>query len=308
MKAEMIKSQIPTSRMNPSPPSTERMEWGRYLALAIVMLVAITALARDNLSIDDLNKSYAGKSAMLRGFYCGSRLEFTAEGKTLVVPDAGAWTECGFIQIKKFTDKKDKLEIEGTRTGITFDDHGKFVPIAGATVKINIRKEPGMASDPTRALDEIFYGKETKLIDVVPDHWKCYVEHPGLTHEELRTRCSRQKLNDEIIQKVKAGVVNPPSPKYDPDPDYTQFARMEHWQGTTLLSVDVSSSGDIENVFVVRPLGLGLDDAAVNAVKKWKFNPAHLVSDHSPVPVSMTIEVNFHMSSQPLRFPGGPPY
>ena len=52
-------------------------------------------------------------------------------------------------------------------------------------------------------------------------------------------------------------------------------------------------SGKASNIRVVRSLGLGLDEKAIEAVKKWKFKPGY--KDGKPVTVAATIEVNFRL-------------
>jgi TonB family protein len=44
---------------------------------------------------------------------------------------------------------------------------------------------------------------------------------------------------------------------------------------------------------VVRPLGMGLDQKALDAVKQWKFEPA--MKDGKPVAVQINVEVNFRL-------------
>jgi TonB family protein len=44
---------------------------------------------------------------------------------------------------------------------------------------------------------------------------------------------------------------------------------------------------------VIRSLGLGLDQKAIEAVQKWRFKPGQ--KDGKPVPVSANIEVNFRL-------------
>ena len=60
-----------------------------------------------------------------------------------------------------------------------------------------------------------------------------------------------------------------------------------------MLTLVVSADGTPQNVTVIQPLGLGLDDKAVEAVSKWKFNPG--MRGGEAVPVIATIEVNFRL-------------
>jgi protein TonB len=77
------------------------------------------------------------------------------------------------------------------------------------------------------------------------------------------------------------------------EPEYSEEARKAKYQGTVLLYIEVNPSGQAVNVRVVRSLGLGLDEKAMDAVKKWKFKPGY--KDGRPVTVQATIEVNFRL-------------
>ncbi len=60
-----------------------------------------------------------------------------------------------------------------------------------------------------------------------------------------------------------------------------------------LLQVTIDENGVPQNIQVIRPLGMGLDQKAIEAVQKWRFKPSLL--NGKPVAVSVTIEVNFHL-------------
>jgi protein TonB len=53
----------------------------------------------------------------------------------------------------------------------------------------------------------------------------------------------------------------------------------------------VDTNGKPQNVHVLRGVGMGLDEKAVEAVKQYKFKPA--MESGKPVPVDLNIEVNF---------------
>lgn len=89
------------------------------------------------------------------------------------------------------------------------------------------------------------------------------------------------------------GGVSAPKVLYAPDPEYSEEARKAKYQGTVLLYVVVGPDGKAHEVRVSRALGMGLDEKAVEAVKLWKFEPAHL--DGRSVPVQVNVEVNFHL-------------
>ena len=89
------------------------------------------------------------------------------------------------------------------------------------------------------------------------------------------------------------GGVSQPSVLYKVDPEYSEEARKAKYSGTVLIQLIVDPDGKARNIKVVRSLGLGLDEKAMEAVAKWKFKPG--VKNGSPVPVIATIEVNFRL-------------
>jgi TonB family protein len=80
---------------------------------------------------------------------------------------------------------------------------------------------------------------------------------------------------------------------YKKEPEYSEEARKAKYQGTVVLSVEVDPSGRAINPRVVRSLGLGLDEKAMEAVRQWKFKPGY--HNGKPVTVAATIEVNFRL-------------
>ena len=88
------------------------------------------------------------------------------------------------------------------------------------------------------------------------------------------------------------GVTNPVA-LYKPEPQYSEEARKAKWQGAVLLSLVVDENGKPIQIKVIRPLGLGLDEKAIEAVSQWKFKPG--MKDGKPVPVQAQIEVTFRL-------------
>lgn len=89
------------------------------------------------------------------------------------------------------------------------------------------------------------------------------------------------------------GGVSAPSLVYKVEPEYSEEARKAKFQGSVLLQVVVDDKGNPRDIRVVRPLGLGLDEKAIEAVQKWRFKPGFL--NGKAVPVQAMIEVNFRL-------------
>jgi TonB family protein len=77
------------------------------------------------------------------------------------------------------------------------------------------------------------------------------------------------------------------------EPVYSEEARKAKYSGVVVLAVEVWPDGRAHNVRVVRSLGLGLDEKAIQAVQQWEFVPGR--KEGAPVKVSAQIEVNFRL-------------
>lgn len=89
------------------------------------------------------------------------------------------------------------------------------------------------------------------------------------------------------------GGVSAPKAIYSPDPEYSEEARKVKHMGTVVLWLVVGPDGKPRDIKVLRTLGLGLDEKAIEAVKNWRFDPA--MKDGKPVAVQINVEVNFHL-------------
>ena len=89
------------------------------------------------------------------------------------------------------------------------------------------------------------------------------------------------------------GGVSAPVLVYKPEPDFSEEARKAKYQGVVTVSCVVGPDGRIRDMQIVRPLGMGLDEKALEALKNWRFEPAK--KDGVPVAVKVAVEVEFHL-------------
>jgi TonB family protein len=86
------------------------------------------------------------------------------------------------------------------------------------------------------------------------------------------------------------GRVIAPREIYNPDPEYSEEGRKAKQQGIVVLSLIVDANGRPRDIYVMRSLGMGLDEKAVEALRKWRFEPGK----RGGIPVAMRVNVEVY--------------
>jgi len=89
------------------------------------------------------------------------------------------------------------------------------------------------------------------------------------------------------------GGVSPPKVIYQVDAEFSEEARKAKFSGDVYVSVIVDEQGRPTHVHVVRGVGMGLDEKAIEAVRQYKFKPAMLKG--KPVKVAVDVNVVFNI-------------
>jgi protein TonB len=89
------------------------------------------------------------------------------------------------------------------------------------------------------------------------------------------------------------GQIKEPKKLKHVNPAYPDIAKQARVQGVVILECTISPQGKVTDVKVLRGIPL-LDSAAIEAVKQWVYSPTLL--NGVPVPVIMTVTVNFRLS------------
>jgi TonB family protein len=112
--------------------------------------------------------------------------------------------------------------------------------------------------------------------------------------------------SNDGVQILTNGDVQTPAPKggtngytmptcvYCPRADYSDAAVKARFSGRVLLTVEVSGDGLPASISLAKGTICGLNQKAIEAVRKWKFNPA-IGPDGNPATVTVPIEIQFHL-------------
>jgi TonB family protein len=113
----------------------------------------------------------------------------------------------------------------------------------------------------------------------------------------LETVQGPESLWQTVVTSESQGALGEVLPGYlrNPPPIYPKLARERGYQGTVLLEVQVLPSGRCGQIAVQQSSGFSiLDDAAVEAVKRWQFKPA--TQGCTPVTVWVEIPIRFQLT------------
>ena len=94
------------------------------------------------------------------------------------------------------------------------------------------------------------------------------------------------------VRKIGGGV-SAPQLIFQVEPEFSEEARKAKVAGNVLVTLIVDTSGHPQRVRVLRGIGMGLDEKAIEAVKQYRFKPA--MEGGKPVPVEVNIDVNFQI-------------
>jgi TonB family protein len=90
------------------------------------------------------------------------------------------------------------------------------------------------------------------------------------------------------------GAVKAPVITRQPMAQFSDEARRARYQGACVLGLLVDAKGNPQNVRILRALGMGLNEKAMEAVRGYRFKPSTL--NGIPVPVTITVEIDFHLA------------
>lgn len=98
----------------------------------------------------------------------------------------------------------------------------------------------------------------------------------------------------DLGRVVSGGAgIDPPELVERTEPEYTEEARIARHEGVSSIEVEIDADGTPRNARVVRQLGLGLDEKALEAVSRWRFRPAR--ENGKKVAFRAVLEIRFRL-------------
>ena len=259
-----------------------------------------------------LKQQYEGKLLVLRYALQGNSQEYDPDGKIRKGGAEGPWTLYGRVRVDEVVLSPAAIVLKGHRVDYKYDSAIKqlapFPNKTKVTVEVLLAQPPKTLDEANEALHRIFAFDKKDVLDSVPELWRSYLNEniPPVPVKEQRPSDAAKDQPAEPPQLIQrgdpkaghsvpyinpAGGVLPPQPVSTPEPTYPDRASREHFEGMVVLVVVVNKDGRVENIRLLRPVGMGMEEAAVAAVQMWRFKPA--IRDGEAVAVEMNIEVAF---------------
>jgi TonB family protein len=294
-----LRTRIPANRLL----TGKHLIPGLLCCLAVIFSSDLRAEDRNNLE-NELRKVYEHKLLSLKNPYFGSKLKFDSSGTLIDAAVAGPWSTCGLLQVEKFILSPDRVEIDGKRVILALrsadlDTQHSFLAssvhvtplVTDHRVRIVIEVSALDVAQVNNTLSQVFQGGQ--LLERVGAYWKPKTTDLKAFRSSTPNAVVAELEGNRPVYLVNPGVVSPPKEIHAPEPTYTDTARRNKLEGTTVLLVAVNEKGFPEVLEVIRGLGEGLDTQALATVAGWRFMPA--MKNGQPVAVLMSVEVNFRL-------------
>lgn len=258
----------------------------RILSLVAMLSLSIANPQPKHAALEArLQKILQGKVAVLQNFYTSDQLTFDSQGKLEGMSKIGPWTSYGRVEIDSVQLTNNAMIIKARRNVVKWEESASEFSnyTLNHSAHITIDLPPGYDEATLAAtIDKVFLNRQQRISDIVPDYWK-----ELLTTERTR----RTKYDRERAQIMKAVLLNPSNiiparlqssakgVEISPKP-FTHLTK-----DTLAFSFIVDEKGEVKNLQIEKPVGLGKDDEIATIIASWKFSPA--MKDGKPVAVLM---------------------
>lgn len=137
------------------------------------------------------------------------------------------------------------------------------------------------------ALNNVFaQGMDERMMAAMPEFWKLYYQ-AAASKADYRPKDPAVMRQNTVDRKARLLSTFEPSSN--------EWAQANAVAGMALYHIVIGPDGKPEEIAVARPIGFGLDENAVEAIRKASFEPA--MKDGKPVPVLLDLVVQFRIYS-----------
>lgn len=269
-------------------PKHFRTDWGVDLETTVASrLAAARGHARRRIMVHEITSlAYLGVATRFRRTPTETPMYFEPDdNRPLRVAWAVALTLHFLVFTAVFPGAGDRLQADQTRDVVVLT---RYVPrpppdpeLRTRTVKRRVRPVPIPDPDPfdPEPVIDAIYDYDAPIAEVPVSEFAVSAprQFPRATPDVVRGGVDVQR--PQLIDRV--------------EPRYAELALRARLQCFVVLEARIDRTGRVVDVSVRKPCGLGLDEAAVEAVSRWRYAPT--LVDGRPVEVLLSVKVDFRL-------------
>lgn len=280
-----------------------KLQWVLLCLLCTTMACAESAKKAADALRDSMGKS----QFVLRNFSGEDKVHASWTGTAFEL-DTPRWKTLGVLTVDSVKLHGNTLTL-GCVRHVAIRDNGGKVALYPRANDIEIEVDLGNA-DPAAVLarvkEALFYPSIQDALAAIPESMQKWIParmdknspKPANEPEVLgAAECdcaAKDRTGCNAINAKTPGMI-PPKYLSGRDPEFSDAARRETLDAHVLVGLKVDESGHPTDVWVLRPVGVGLDEAAAKAVLTYVFQPA--LCHNNPVSMYLNIDVRFQYQS-----------
>jgi TonB family protein len=246
--------------------------------LLFALIVTGTGCAQTNAK--ELQKKLKGKALALRSYSAEpvARYDWT-DGNIVAVP--GRTFAVGLFKTSSVQLKDGVVTLTGKRALVVRDPKkGNVALSAGVPMRLEVSLHGAPESEVLPKIREMVFSEDlTALISDLPTPLKELEQEFDIAEDNVSAGCGcTHILEDDLWIDVETkgdAEYTFPRVSCQAEPEHKEEARRNKVSRSVVLAVNVDDRGRVGNVWIVEPLGHGLDAKAVAAVRTYKFEPAN---------------------------------
>ena len=176
-------------------------------------------------------------------------------------------------------------------------------------VEIDLGEGAEQGKKLAAAFPKVFLVGQQNFEDDVPEFWKLVFEKKPEAPAPAKDAAKNDTATVKKVDAAATPAAERAAPKKSPkrirvsqgvtegllvkkvSPRYPETARWTKTEGSVVMRALIDKNGDLAEVQVTKPVGAGLDEAAYEGVKQWKYRPYFLNGE--PVEIDTQITINF---------------
>jgi protein TonB len=223
-----------------------------------------------------------------------SRLEINADGTVAGNHKPGYWAMDGACQVKSVAFQKERVAVQCTKLWANIMDDGKlhYFPATIALkgrggypdkVELVFKTEGGSVAQLIQAVEKVFYSDQESVMPAVPAPIAAYIHKRAVVPDI-----------DPVTGQGFKGT--PPKPRSTPGPALSKEADIVGQAGEEKFVILVDEQGKPSVEGFTHLLQYGLEEATIEAVRNWKYEPAML--DGKAVPLRIETQIDYRRGAK----------